>query len=108
LALDMVSGGPFGMHTFVMSIVGALAGFGAALLPREHFMLLPTVAVLCTLTQEGVSVWLLRAAGWPLQWGQILLPVVIPAAIINLFLTVLVYPLVGLLHRRTAPKELGW
>mgnify|MGYP005854011821 CR=1 FL=1 len=108
LALDMLSGGPFGMHTCVMSIVGTLAGLGAALLPREHVLLLPAVAVLCTFVQQGAYVWLLRTAGWPLDWGQVLIAIVIPMALINLFLTVLFYPFVGLLYRRTAPKELGW
>ncbi len=108
LAMDLLSGAPFGMHTFVMTLVGTLAGLGVALLPREHSLLLPSMAVICTVMQQAIYVWLLRAAGWPLEWGQVLLTVVIPVALFNLLLTVLCYPLVGLLHRRTAPEELGW
>ena len=108
IALDLLSGAPFGVYTFVTTIVGAVAGFSAALIPREHTMLLPSVAVLCTILQQAVYVWLLRAAGWPLDWSQVLPTVVLPAALLNLVLTALLYPLVNLLHHRIAPEGLGW
>jgi len=108
VALDLLSGAPFGVHTFTLTIVGTAAGFGAALIASEHTLLLPGMAVLCTLVQQATHVWLLRAAGWPLVWSQVLLAVVVPSALLNLLLTVLLYPLVGLLHRQTVPEEPGW
>ncbi len=106
--LDLLSGAPFGMHTFVMTVVGITAGLGAALIPSEHWLLLPGIAMVCSVIQEAGCVWLLRAAGWPLYWSQVLLAVVIPGALLNLFLTLLIYPLVGLLHRQTVREEPGW
>jgi hypothetical protein len=38
----------------------------------------------------------------------VLIAVVAPAAVLNLLLTLVLYPLTGLLHRRTAPVERGW
>lgn len=108
LGLDMLSGGPFGMHTFILTIVGVLAGFGTALIPSEHWLLLPGMILLSTIVQQAAEVWLLRAAGWPLYWSQVLIPVVVPAVLLNLLVVVPLYPLLGLLHRRTAPEEAGW
>jgi rod shape-determining protein MreD len=108
LALDLLSAAPFGIHTVVMTLVGTLAGFGAALIPSEHALLLPAVSVLCTIFQQGACLWLLRAAGWPLEWGPALVTVVLPAALLNLLLTVLLYPLAGLLNRQPALEESGW
>lgn len=107
-ALDLLSGAPFGIHTFVSTMVGTLAGFGAALIPSEHALLLPGVSVLCTILQQGAYVWLFKEAGWPLAWGPALTAVVLPAAVLNLLLTILLYPLAGLLNRRAAVEESGW
>lgn len=107
-ALDLMSGAPFGMHTFVLTLIGSLAGLGVAMIPPDHWLLVPGAAVLCTIIQQGAYVSLLRMAGWPLSWSQVLPEVVIPAALLNLLLTVLLYPLVGMLHRQVAPEEIGW
>ncbi|MGQ9683294.1 MAG: rod shape-determining protein MreD [Anaerolineae bacterium] len=109
LSLDLLAGSPFGIHGFVMAFVGVTAGFAAALLPSEHVLLLPGVAVLCTLVQQASYVYLLRAAGWPLHWSQVLLTVALPASALNLLLTAALYPVVGRLGRRDAPAEQpGW
>ncbi|MDI7276240.1 MAG: rod shape-determining protein MreD [Anaerolineae bacterium] len=108
LALDLLSGAPFGMHSFAMTIVGAAAGLAAALVPREHAMLLPGMAILCTVLQQATCVWVLRAAGWPLDWSQAVVTMVIPAALLNLSLTVILYPLVGRLRRQVSREEPGW
>ena len=107
-ALDMASGAPFGLHTFVLTVVGSLAGFGVTLIPRERMLLVPAVVVVCTILQQGLQVWLLRAAGWPLSWGQVLVTVAIPAALVNLLLVILIYPLAGLLGQHAAREDLGW
>lgn len=108
LSLDVLSGAPFGTHTFVLTVAGTIAGLGAALVPREHAILLPGVVVLCTLIQQTAYVWLLRATGWPLSLSQVLVPVIAPLTVLNLLLTALLYPLAGLLHRRTIPEGPGW
>ena len=108
LALDLLASSPFGMHGFVMALVGAIAGLAAALLPSEHAMLLPGVSVLCTLVQQASYVYLLRAAGWPMQWSQVLLAVALPASLLNLLLTAILYPVVGRIGRRATAPEPGW
>ena len=108
LSLDVLSGAPFGTHTFVLAVAGTIAGLGAALVPREHAILLPGVVVVCTLVQQAAYVWLLRATGWPLSLSEVLIPVIAPLAVLNLLLTALLYPLAGLLHRRTMPEGPGW
>ncbi len=107
-SLDLLSGAPFGMHTFIMTMVAVAAGAGSALIPAEHILLLPGVILVCTLLEQAGQVWLLRAAGWPLYWGQVLLSVVVPATLLNLLLALPVYPLVGMLHRKFAPEQPGW
>lgn len=108
LVLDLLSGAPFGVHTFTMTLVGAAAGLAAALVPREHAMLLPGMAVLCTILQQAACVSLLRAAGWPLGWTQPVVVVVIIAAVLNLLLTIILYPWVGRLGRALPQGESGW
>ncbi len=108
IALDLLSGGPFGMHTVALTAAGTIAGLGAALIPSEHTLLLPGMSMLCTILQQGACVWILRASGWPLDWGLLLTAVVLPATLLNLGLTALLYPLAGLLNRQTALQEPGW
>jgi rod shape-determining protein MreD len=108
IAMDLLSGAPFGMHTFAMTVVGIAAGLGTALIPREHALLLPGMAVLGTVMQQAVCVLFLRGAGWPIEWSQVLLPVVLPATLLNLLLTALLYPVVSLFRRQMAPEEPGW
>lgn len=108
ISLDLLSGAPFGVHTFVMVIVGIAAGLGAAMVPSEHAMLLPGMSLLCTVLQQAMYVLLLRAAGWPVTWPQALMPIVIPSALLNLLLTMLLYPLVARFRRQVAPEEPSW
>lgn len=108
LATDLISGAPFGMHTLAMTIVGAIGGSGADMIPSEHALLLPIVAVLCTVLQQAIHVFVLRSAGWPLDWPRVLLTVVLPSAALNLLLTLLLFPLAGRLHRKAAQEEPGW
>lgn len=108
IAMDLLSGAPFGMHAFVMTIVGVTAGFGAALVPSEHAMLLPSVAVVCTVIQQGAYVLLLRSAGWPLDWSRIVLPIVAPLSLLNLLLTALLFQILTGLRHQIMPEEPGW
>ncbi len=108
LVLDLLSGAPFGVHTFAMTLAGTAAGLAVALVPREHAMLLPGMAVLCTILQQAACVSLLRAAGWPLGWSQAVVVIVIVASVLNLLLTIILYPWVGRLGRALSQGESGW
>ncbi len=108
LALDMLSAAPFGMHTATMTIVGIAAGTAAALIPSELWLLPPGASVLCTILQQGICAWFLRTTGWPIEWGTVLTTVVLPAALLNLLLTVPLYQLARLLNRRGTVEEPGW
>ncbi len=108
ITMDLLSGAPFGMHAFVMVLVAVTAGFSVALVPNEHAMLLPSVAVFCTIMQQGAYVLLLRSAGWPIDWSQIVLPVVVPLSLLNLLLTVLLYQILSRCSHQMLPEEPGW
>jgi rod shape-determining protein MreD len=108
LALDLLSGAPFGVYTMVLTVVGAVAGVSSAMISRDHVLLLPAVILGCTVLQQGTLVWLLKLANQPLSWDQVLTTVVLPAALLNLLVSALFYPLAGLFNRRPGSKELGW
>ncbi len=107
-ALDLLSGGPFGIYTFALTLVGTVAAFASALIPNDHALLLAGVSVFCTILQQSTCLWLLRAAGWPLDWGTALITVVLPVTVLNLLLTLLIYPLASRLNGQPALDEPGW
>ncbi|MFQ6057781.1 MAG: rod shape-determining protein MreD [Anaerolineae bacterium] len=106
LILDLLSGGPFGICTLSLILVGYLTGLGEINIFRAN-ILLPGVTVLfATLVYNLALLLLLQILGWPVTWGLNLLRIILPAILWNMVLMPLVYTPLRWLHRATGREEM--
>jgi len=100
LIFDLLGGGPVGPMTLVLSVVGFLTGALQANLFAEGWLLPLSVFGISALFTE-VSYWIvLRLVGAGGAFFPALLAVMLPTAVYNTFLALLVYPWLARFLRR--------
>ncbi len=104
LALDVVSGTPFGLHTGVLALIGGVTALGEATLYRGSLAFFFGTAVLVTVTYHGALVLVLQALGWEMPTFARLVRIVVPTVLINALLMPLVFTLATRLYRALS----GW
>jgi rod shape-determining protein MreD len=83
LALDLMSGTPFGLNTILLGLIGmATAAFGGSL-SRGGLALQFGTAVLTTATYHGVTVLVLRVLGWDFPGLMHFVNVLVPTIALN-------------------------
>lgn len=108
LALDALSGAPFGLSVLSLAAVSYLASVGAKNVFRTA-ILLPYVAIaLATLIYNSIFLGLLRIMGRTVLWWPTLWRVVLPNILVNAVCMPLVYNLVLWIHRRTHIQTAEW
>ena len=100
LALDLLSGGPFGATTVALVIASLLASLGYG---RVFGGYLPL-----SLAYYLVYTLILSVLKEPIAWIPALADIILPASVLNIAAMVFIYPLLRLLHRRTGREEIGW
>jgi rod shape-determining protein MreD len=104
LALDLLSGVPFGVHTAILGLIGSLTALGEANLYRGNLPLFLTTAALATVVMHGAAILLLQASG---QQGAGLfrfIQFVVPTAVLNAVLLPLAFTAV----QRSVRALGGW
>lgn len=91
LALDALSGAPFGAATFSLLAVALVAGLSGAGLPQWAHLLPYVGGAVGTLVYSVVYLVFLRFARLPLPWGQAFAQVVLPQALANTLGIALLY-----------------
>lgn len=104
LALDLVAGSPFGMHTALLGIIGALTSLGGGTLTRGGLALLFGTAVLTTVLYYSGMALVLRAFGWEFPGIMRFVNVVAP----TIFLNALLMPFAANLARRIDQITSRW
>ena len=104
LALDLVSGTPFGLYTVLLTLIAACAALGEATLHRDSLGLLVGTAVLATVAYHGVLVLALQALGWSTPGFARLIQVLVPTVLLNAALM----PIAFILARRLVRALSGW
>ncbi len=108
LALDILSGAPFGASTLALMAVSFLSGLGEVRIFRTHIVLPLLTALFATLVYDVLFLLLLQMSGWPVAWLDNLVKVILPSALLNVALSPLVYQALRWLHRATGkPSLLG-
>ena len=108
LALDLISGGPFGA-----SILGLLAAtfianrLGSGLFRDRLFLPLVT-AVAGTFAYNGIYLLLMSIFGAPINWVNAIVQVILPSAILNMLASPIVARLMLALHQRVKPAGGTW
>ena len=83
LALDLMSGTPFGLHTVLLGLIGGGTAIGGGTLDRGGLALLFGTAVLTTVAYHGVTVLVLRVLGWDFPGGMRFVNVLVPTIFLN-------------------------
>lgn len=104
LALDVVSGTPFGLHTALLGAIGAATALGGGSLTGGGLALLFGTAVLTTVAYQGGLVLVLWAFGWQLPGAMRLVNVLVPTILLN----ALAMPFAAALARRLDRALSGW
>ena len=104
VALDLVSGTPFGMYSGILTLLGAVTALSEATLYRGSLALFFGMAVLTTVCFHGVQVLILQALGREAPPFIYLVRVLVPTVLINAALMPIVFSLTQRLVRALS----GW
>ena len=108
IILDLLSGAPFGMFTLTLVCAAILPGIGTANFFRSHLPMVLTSVALATICSYGISLLVLYVAGRSTSVFDLASHIILPNLALNVGATLLVFPPVRWLHRRTAPGEMQW
>ena len=104
LALDLMSGTPFGLHTVLLGLIGAGTALAGGTLERGGLALLFGTAVLTTAAYHGVTVLVLRVLGWDFPGLMRFVNVLVP----TLFFNALLMPIAAAFARRLDRALSSW
>jgi rod shape-determining protein MreD len=105
LAVDLLSGAPFGAATLAMLAAGGLAGLARDRSLQLRMFLPVVTAFLATAVYALVFLTVIRLSGQAVPWLDTLYRIVLPAAGLNAVLMPVVYGLLYLLHRWIQRRE---
>ena len=108
LAVDLLSGAPFGAATLSMIAVGFLAGLGHATVFRAYIALPLVVMFAATVVYDLLFLLVVRLSGYPVDWLDSLLRLILPSALLNAILMPIVFVLMRLLNQRFGREEMEW
>ena len=112
VAVDLLSGAPFGAATLSMMVVGALAGLGKTGVFRTHVVLQVLAMFLATVVYDLVFLLILWLSGspnlGPAIWLDSLVRIILPSALMNAVLMPLVFVVVRMLSNRFGQEEMEW
>ena len=108
LAVDALSGAPFGAVTLSLIAAGGLSGLGQATVVRARFLFPSAAAFLATILSSIIFLLVLEVSGQPLPWWDALLRVAMPSALLNAVLMPLVFLLMSALHSWLRRDEIEW
>jgi rod shape-determining protein MreD len=106
--LDLFSGAPLGLSALALLIVSFFSGFGEATVFRTHVILPLATVFFASLTYDLIFLLVFKMLGWSVAWLDSFIRIVLPASLLNVLLTPLVYPTMRWLHRKTGRKEMDW
>jgi rod shape-determining protein MreD len=104
LALDLMSGTPFGLHTVLLGLIGAGTAIGGGALDRGGLAPLFGTAVLTTVAYHGVLVLVLRVLGWDFPGVMRFVNVLMPTLLLN----ALAMPILAPFARRVDRAFSSW
>jgi rod shape-determining protein MreD len=108
VAMDLLSGAPFGAATLSLMVVGLLSGLASATVVRARFVLPPVTVFLATLVYDLVFLSVVQVVGHPVEWGGTLLRIALPSALLNAVLTPPLFWITRTLDRWIARREMEW
>jgi rod shape-determining protein MreD len=108
LALDLLSGAPFGAATFGLMAVGLLSGLGKATVFRSQVVLPLVTVLLATIVYDIIFLFVVWISGYPVSWLDSLIYLILPSAVLNAVLTPVVFVIMRWLSTRFGRAEMEW
>lgn len=106
LCLDLVSGAPFGVFTFTALLVALVANISHGRIFGSSIVLPLSLTFPLSLLFNGLALLWLALLGRPVIWSDAFFNVLLPAAVFNTVVMMLVFPLLYLLNRWLNPQPL--
>ncbi len=108
LSLDLVSGAPFGILTLTMLIVALVTNLSHGRVFGSSIVLPLSLTFPLSLLFNGLALLFLTLLGRPIIWNSAFSDVLLPAALFNTAVMILVFPLLYLLNRALNPQQLSF
>lgn len=108
LSLDFMSGAPFGILTLTMLIVAVVANISHGRVFGSSIVLPLSLTFPLSLLFNGLTVILLNLLGRPMSWDIAFFNVLLPVALFNTVVMMLIFPLLYLLNRALNPQPLSF
>jgi rod shape-determining protein MreD len=108
IALDLLSGGPFGAATAALVITSLLASLGYGRVFGGYLTLPLALTFPLSLAYYLIYTLILAVLHGPIAWIPTVADIILPASMLNMAAMFLLFPLLRLLHRRTGREEIGW
>jgi rod shape-determining protein MreD len=108
LSLDVVSSAPFGVFTVTMLLVALVTSVSHGRVFGSSIVLPLSLTLPLSLFFNGLALLILTLFGRPVVWGDAFFEVLLPVAVFNTAVMVLVFPLLYLLNRFLNPQPLSF
>lgn len=108
LAVDLLSGAPFGAATLGLMAIGFLSGSGHAMVFRTHVALPLVTVFLATVVYGLLFLLVVQISGYAVIWLGSLFRLILPSALLNAALTPLVFVGMRWLNTRFGREEMEW
>ena len=108
LCLDLASGAPFGVFTLTMLLVALAANLSHGRVFGSSIVLPLSLTFPLSLLFNGLALLFLALLGRPVLWSDAFFNVLLPLAIFNTAVMMLVFPLLYLLNRLMNPQPLSF
>ncbi len=108
LSLDLLSGGPFGLFTLALLATALITSLFHGRLFGSSIILPLILTFPLSLLFNGLALLILNLLGRPVAWNEAFSYVLVPAAIFNAAVMLLIFPLLYLLNRWLNPQPLSF
>lgn len=100
IGLDLASGLPFGIHTFTLTLIGWLVGLSQRAFFRGNVIAPPITMIAATWLDHVLILAFLALFDQAIPWGDYLLRITLPTALLNTIAAGLVYLPLQIVQRR--------
>lgn len=108
LAVDMLSGGPFGAATLSLMMVGFVSGLARGSVFAGYLAFPVATMFLTTVLYDLGLLLLVGLSGRTVSWIDTFFRIILPSALLNALLMPLVFGLMRVLYNRFNRQEMEW
>jgi len=108
LSLDFISAAPFGVFTLALLLVTLAASLSHGRVFGNNIILLLALTFILGLLFNSIALLSLNLLGRPVSWIDAFSSVILPAALFNVGIMALVFPLLYLINRYLNPQPLSF